>query len=67
MAELAVGNAIALLRQTHKANADLHKGIWPAMFRDPRTSKLWHKTVGIVGLSNIRYCWRGCFWRSRRR
>jgi D-3-phosphoglycerate dehydrogenase len=53
VAELAVGNAIALLRQTHKANADLHKGIWPAMFQRPEGFELWHKTVGIVGLGDI--------------
>jgi D-3-phosphoglycerate dehydrogenase / 2-oxoglutarate reductase len=53
VAELAVGNAIALLRQTHKANADLHKGIWPAMFDRPEGFELWHKTVGIVGLGDI--------------
>jgi D-3-phosphoglycerate dehydrogenase / 2-oxoglutarate reductase len=53
VAELAVGNAIALLRQTHKANTDLHKGIWPAMFQRPEGFELWHKTVGIVGLGDI--------------
>ena len=53
VAELAVGNAIALLRQTHKANNDLHKGIWPAMFQRPEGFELWHKTVGIVGLGDI--------------
>jgi D-3-phosphoglycerate dehydrogenase len=53
VAELAVGNAIALLRQTHKANTDLHKGIWPAMFERPEGYELWHKTVGIVGLGDI--------------
>ena len=53
VAELAVGNAIALLRQTHKANADLHKGIWPAMFERPPGNELWQKTVGIVGLGDI--------------
>ncbi len=53
VAELAVGNAIALLRQTHKANADLHKGIWPAMFQRPEGFELWRKTVGIVGLGDI--------------
>jgi D-3-phosphoglycerate dehydrogenase len=53
VAELAIGNAIALLRQTHKANADLHKGIWPAMFDRPEGFELWHKTVGIVGLGDI--------------
>ncbi|HEY2592930.1 MAG TPA: hydroxyacid dehydrogenase [Chloroflexota bacterium] len=53
VAELAVGNAIALLRQTHQANADLHKGIWPAMFQRPDGFELWHKTVGIVGLGDI--------------
>ncbi len=53
VAELAVGNAIALLRQTHKANADLHKGMWPAMFERPEGFELWHKTVGIVGLGDI--------------
>jgi len=53
VAELSVGNAIALLRQTHKANADLHKGIWPAMFQRPEGFELWHKTVGIVGLGDI--------------
>jgi D-3-phosphoglycerate dehydrogenase len=53
VAELAVGNAIALLRQTHKANTDLHKGIWPAMFERPEGFELWHKTVGIVGLGDI--------------
>src|SRR5581483_10372908 len=53
VAELAVGNAIALLRQTHKANADLHKGIWPAMFERPEGFELWGKTVGIVGLGDI--------------
>jgi D-3-phosphoglycerate dehydrogenase len=53
VAELAIGNTIALLRQTHKANADLHKGIWPAMFQRPEGFELWHKTVGIVGLGDI--------------
>jgi D-3-phosphoglycerate dehydrogenase len=53
VAELAIGNAIALLRQTHKANADLHKGIWPAMFQRPEGFELWGKTVGIVGLGDI--------------
>src|SRR5262249_8115003 len=53
VAELAVGNAIALLRQTHKANADLHKGIWPAMFQRPEGFELLGKTVGIVGLGDI--------------
>jgi D-3-phosphoglycerate dehydrogenase len=53
VAELAVGNAIALLRQTHKANTDLHKGIWPAMFQRPEGFELWGKTVGIVGLGDI--------------
>jgi D-3-phosphoglycerate dehydrogenase len=53
VAELAVGNAIALLRQTHSANADLHKGIWPAMFQRPEGFELWQKTVGIVGLGDI--------------
>ncbi|MBV9897129.1 MAG: hydroxyacid dehydrogenase [Chloroflexi bacterium] len=53
VAELAVGNAIALLRQTHKANTDLHKGIWPAMFDRPPGNELWQKTVGIVGLGDI--------------
>jgi D-3-phosphoglycerate dehydrogenase / 2-oxoglutarate reductase len=53
VAELAVGNAIALLRQTHKANTDLHKGIWPAMFERPPGNELWQKTVGIVGLGDI--------------
>ena len=53
VAELAVGNAIALLRQTHKANADLHKGVWPAMFERPPGNELWQKTVGIVGLGDI--------------
>ena len=53
VAELAIGNAIALLRQTHKANTDLHKGIWPAMFQRPEGFELWHKTVGIVGLGDI--------------
>ena len=53
VAELAVGNAIALLRQTHKANADLHKGIWPAMFERPPGNELWQKTIGIVGLGDI--------------
>jgi D-3-phosphoglycerate dehydrogenase / 2-oxoglutarate reductase len=53
VAELAVGNAIALLRQTHKANADLHKGIWPAMFDRPPGNELWQKTIGIVGLGDI--------------
>src|SRR5690349_6245670 len=50
VAELAVGNAIALLRQTHKANTDLHKGIWPAMFERPEGHELFGKTVGTVGL-----------------
>jgi D-3-phosphoglycerate dehydrogenase len=53
VAELAIGNAIALLRQTHKANTDLHKGIWPAMFDRPEGFELWHKTIGIVGLGDI--------------
>jgi D-3-phosphoglycerate dehydrogenase / 2-oxoglutarate reductase len=53
VAELAVGNAIALLRHTHKANTDLHKGIWPAMFERPPGNELWQKTVGIVGLGDI--------------
>jgi phosphoglycerate dehydrogenase-like enzyme len=53
VAELAVGNAIALLRQTHKANRDLHKGIWPAMFERPEGFELMGKTVGIVGLGDI--------------
>jgi D-3-phosphoglycerate dehydrogenase len=53
VAELAVGNAIALLRQTHKANRDLHKGIWPAMFQRPEGFELMGKTVGIVGLGDI--------------
>lgn len=53
VAELAIGNAIALLRQTHKANTDLHKGIWPAMFQRPEGFELWGKTVGIVGLGDI--------------
>src|SRR5690348_13568523 len=53
VAELAIGNAIALLRQTHKANADLHKGIWPAMFERPPGNELYGKTVGIVGLGDI--------------
>lgn len=53
VAELAVGNAIALLRQTHKANTDLHKGIWPAMFDRPPGNELWQKTIGIVGLGDI--------------
>src|SRR5215207_674866 len=53
VAELAIGNTIALLRQTHKANADLHKGIWPAMFQRPEGFELWGKTVGIVGLGDI--------------
>jgi D-3-phosphoglycerate dehydrogenase len=53
VAELAIGNAIALLRQTHKANTDLHKGIWPAMFQRPEGFELWQKTVGIVGLGDI--------------
>jgi D-3-phosphoglycerate dehydrogenase len=53
VAELAIGNAIALLRQTHKANTDLHKGIWPAMFHRPEGFELMGKTVGIVGLGDI--------------
>lgn len=53
VAELAVANAIALLRQTHKANIDLHKGIWPAMFERPEGFELMGKTVGIVGLGDI--------------
>src|SRR5438552_946097 len=53
VAELAVGNAIALLRQTHTANRDLHKGVWPAMFERPPGNELWQKTVGIVGLGDI--------------
>src|SRR3954451_7473989 len=53
VAELAIGNAIALLRQTHKANRDLHKGIWPAMFERPEGFELMGKTVGIVGLGDI--------------
>lgn len=53
VAELAVANAIALLRQTHKANVDLHKGIWPAMFERPEGFELMGKTVGIVGLGDI--------------
>ncbi len=53
VAELAVGNAIALLRQTHKANRDLHKGVWPAMFQRPEGFELMGKTVGIVGLGDI--------------
>lgn len=53
VAELAIGNAIALLRQTHKANTDLHRGIWPAMFERPEGFELWHKTIGIVGLGDI--------------
>ena len=53
VAELAVGNAIALLRQTHTANRDLHKGIWPAMFQRPEGFELMGKTVGIVGLGDI--------------
>ncbi len=53
VAELAIGNAIALLRQTHRANRDLHKGIWPAMFQRPEGFELMGKTVGIVGLGDI--------------
>lgn len=53
VAELAVGQAIALLRQTHRANTDLHRGIWPAMFHRPEGFELMGKTVGIVGLGDI--------------
>jgi D-3-phosphoglycerate dehydrogenase len=53
VAELAIGNAIALLRKTHQANADLHKGLWPAIFERPEGFELYQKTVGIVGLGDI--------------
>jgi D-3-phosphoglycerate dehydrogenase len=53
VAELAVANAIALLRQTHKANRELHNGVWQSMFQRPEGFELLGKTIGIVGLGDI--------------
>ncbi|MHB8621554.1 MAG: hydroxyacid dehydrogenase [Chloroflexota bacterium] len=48
VAELALGNAIALLRQTFRASADIHQGTWERE-RYPG-HELAGRTLGIVGL-----------------
>ena len=53
VAELAISNMIALLRNVHKANIDMHQGIWEGIFDRPQGNELLDKTVGIVGLGNI--------------
>jgi phosphoglycerate dehydrogenase-like enzyme len=48
-AELAIGLAIALMRQIPAANANVKSGAWPA----PLGRELHGKTIGIVGLGQI--------------
>jgi len=49
--ELAIGNMIALLRQTHERNREMQEGVWNKSFTCG--NELRGKKLGIIGYGNI--------------
>jgi D-3-phosphoglycerate dehydrogenase len=49
--ELCVAQTLALLKHTHRANAEVHAGLWSR--EENRGSDLFGRTVGIIGFGHM--------------